>query len=220
MHVLITAGPTREYIDDVRYLSNASSGRMGYALAASALRRRWSVTLVTGPVSLTAPAGVALRRVTSAQEMLDACLDLLPLVDGVIAVAAVADYRPASRHSGKLHRSDGPLQLALEPNPDILAEIGRRKTHQWTVGFSVETADLLARARSKLAAKNCDAIVVNSHQAMESDQTAVQLLDRTGRVAFEFRGDKEAAAERIANWIDEHLVRARSARSDPADPVA
>ena len=210
MHVLITAGPTREYIDDVRFLSNASSGRMGYALAASALRRGWSVTLVTGPVALTAPAGVALRRVTSAQEMLDVGLELLPHVDGVIAVAAVADYRPATRHSGKLHRSDGPLRLALVPNTDILAEIGRRKTHQWTVGFAVESADVLAGARSKLAAKNCDAIVVNSPEAMESDQTAVQLLDRTGTVAFEFRGDKEAAAERIVSWIEEHLVRARS----------
>ncbi|MBI3468383.1 MAG: phosphopantothenoylcysteine decarboxylase [Planctomycetes bacterium] len=207
MHVLITTGPTREYIDDVRFLSNASSGRMGYALAESAVRRNWRVTIVSGPVALPAPVGVEVRRVTSALEMLEVCLELLPQVDGVIAVAAVSDFRPASRQARKLHRGEGPFQLELVPNPDILAEIGRRKSRQWTVGFAVESSDLLAGARAKLAAKNCDAVVVNSPQAMESGDTTIQLVDRTGTVAFGFSGSKEAAAERITEWIEKSLIR-------------
>ena len=206
MHILITAGPTREYIDDVRFLSNASSGRMGYALAEAARRHNWQVTLVSGPVSLAPPTGVEVHRVTSALEMLETCLQVLPLVDGVIAVVAVADYRPASRHAGKLRRTQESLHLELVPNPDILAEIGRRKTRQWTVGFAVESDESLARARSKLASKNCDAIVVNLREAMESINTKIQLLDRTGSVSLEFQGPKELAAERIVDWIGAHLV--------------
>ncbi len=207
MHVLITAGPTREYIDDVRFLSNASSGRMGYALTEAARRRHWQVTLVSGPVSLVPPAGAEVLRVTSALEMLEACLQLLPRVDGVIAVAAVADYRPVSRHAGKLHRTEESVHLELVPNPDILAEIGRRKTHQWTVGFAVESDDPLARARGKLRSKNCDAIVVNHRDAMGSTDTEIQLLDHAGTVSLEFQGSKELAAERIIEWIETHLVR-------------
>ena len=207
MHVLITAGPTREYIDDVRFLSNASSGRMGYALAGSAARRNWRVTLVSGPVALAAPAGVEVHHVTSAREMLDACLQLLPQVDGVIAVAAVSDFRPATRHEGKLHRGPGPIQLELLPNPDILAEIGQRKSRQWTVGFAVESSDLLAGAQAKLVAKHCDSVIVNSPESMESSDTAIQLVNRTGTLAFEFRGSKEDAAERIMDWIEQNLVK-------------
>jgi phosphopantothenoylcysteine decarboxylase/phosphopantothenate--cysteine ligase len=209
MHVLITAGPTREYLDDVRFLSNASSGRMGYALACASRRRGWQVTLVSGPVALEPPAGIDLHRVTSAQEMLETCLRLLPHVDGVIAVAAVADYRPAARFSGKLRRTAEPLQLELVPNPDILAEIGRRKTHQWTVGFAVESDDAMARARVKLRAKNCDAIVLNLRGAMESADTEIQLLDRIGAVVLRFSGTKELAAEQIAVWIEQNLTVTR-----------
>jgi phosphopantothenoylcysteine decarboxylase/phosphopantothenate--cysteine ligase len=206
MHVLITAGPTREYVDDVRFLSNASSGRMGYALAEAACRHGWQVTLVSGPVALAPPAGVQLHRVTSALEMLETCLRLLPHVDGVIAVAAVADYRPVSRFHGKMRRTEESLQLDLVPNPDILAEIGRRKTHQWTVGFAVESDDALARARGKLRSKNCDAIVLNLRDAMESADTSIQLLDRLGVVAFQFNGSKEQAAEQIVAWVDRNLA--------------
>jgi phosphopantothenoylcysteine decarboxylase/phosphopantothenate--cysteine ligase len=152
---------------------------------------------------------VELHRVTSAQEMLDTCLRLLPHVDGVIAVAAVADYRPGSRFSGKMRRTGDPLHLELVPNPDILAEIGRRKAHRWTVGFAVESDDGLARAREKLRVKNCDAIVLNLRDAMESAETSIQLLDRSGAVALQFSGPKELAAERIAAWIEKHLAEIR-----------
>ena len=179
---------------------------MGYSLAEAARRRCWQVTLVSGPVSLAPPAGVDVRRVTSALEMLDACLELLPHVDGVIAVAAVADYRPASRFAGKLHRTSDPLHLDLVPNPDILAEIGRRKTRQWTVGFAVESDDPIDRARAKLSSKKCDAIVVNLRDAMESANTQIQLLDGLGKVEFRFDGSKEQAAEQIIAWIEMHLA--------------
>jgi phosphopantothenoylcysteine decarboxylase/phosphopantothenate--cysteine ligase len=208
MHVLVTAGPTREYIDDVRFLSNSSSGRMGYALAEAAVARGWNVTLVSGPVAIQSPPGVTVRLVTSALDMLEACLSLLPHVDGVIAVAAVADYRPASRLPGKLHRTASPLQLQLVPNPDILAELCRRKMHRWAVGFAVESDDLLRRAQAKLAAKQCDAIVLNSSSVMESADTQIQLLDRTGQIALEFDGPKAVAAERIIDWIASHLIGA------------
>jgi phosphopantothenoylcysteine decarboxylase/phosphopantothenate--cysteine ligase len=206
MHVLITAGPTREHLDDVRFLTNASSGRMGYALAASAVAHGWQVTLVSGPVTLSAPAGVEVRRVTSAVEMFDVCLELLPRVDGVIAVAAVSDYRPAQRMDGKIHRSANPLRVELVPNPDILAELGRRKTHQWSVGFAVEAADLVERARAKMVAKLCDAIIVNRTDAMESANTSIQLIARPGVVALEFHGAKELAADRIIEWIATSLA--------------
>src|SRR5262245_2567183 len=136
MHVLITAGPTREYIDDVRFLSNASSGRMGYALADAAQRHGWTVTLVSGPVAMQPPSHITFRAVTAAQEMLDACLEIFPAVDGVIAAAAVADYRPKTRITGKLHRTHRTLRLEFVPNPDILAELCRRKGHRWAVAFA------------------------------------------------------------------------------------
>lgn len=209
MHVLITAGPTREYIDDVRYLTNGSSGRMGYALAEAARQRGWTVTLVSGPVAIKPPQNVDLVRVTSACEMLDACLRVLDRVDGVLAVAAVADYRPATRHSGKIHRTAEPLHLDLVPNPDIIAELCRMRTRQWAVAFAVESTDALARARTKLATKGCDAIVVNSSQAIESAETRIQLLDKTGSIAFQFEGAKADAAQRIIDWIADHLARGK-----------
>lgn len=206
MHVLITAGPTREYLDAVRFLTNASSGRMGYALARSALGRRWQVTLVTGPVALAAPPVARLVHVVSAVEMRRACLELLGQVDGVIAAAAVADYRPRHRLQGKLRRGTEPMTIELVPNPDILAEIGCRKAGQWTVGFAVEPPGALDHARRKLVRKNCDALVVNSVAAMESANTAIDLLDRTGTVALHYEGPKEQAADLIVAWIAEHLV--------------
>ena len=212
MHVLITAGPTREHVDDVRFLTNASSGTMGYCLAESALRKSWRVTLVTGPVALKPPTGADVRRITSALEMYDVCLERFSHVDGVIAAAAVADYRPATRRVGKLARSEERLQLELVPNPDILAELGRRKTHQWTVGFALESRGAIERARTKLRTKNCDAIVLNSVTALEAADTVIQLLDSSGAVALHFEGAKGLAADRITGWIADHLVRSPSDR--------
>ncbi len=205
MHVLITSGPTREYFDAVRYITNASSGRMGRALAEAALQAGWQVTVVTGPAPVEPPQQAKVVRVVSASQMYQACLDLWPQVDGIIAAAAVADFRPQCCLAGKISRSNGPLTIKLEPNPDILAELGRAKGRRWSVGFALELDGQLQRARTKLQQKRCDAIVLNESTAMESAETALTLLDATGSIAFRFRGTKQAAANKIVDWIDKHL---------------
>jgi len=177
--VLITAGPTREKIDPVRYLTNRSSGRMGYALAEMALRRGARVLLVSGPVAIAPPAGVELTCVETAAEMRDAVLRLLPESQLVIMAAAVGDYRAKEPSEQKIKRK-GPMTLELEPNVDILAELVRRKTGQVIVGFAAETENVLENARKKLASKALDAIVVNDVSregiGFDSERNAVTIL--------------------------------------------
>lgn len=177
--VLVTAGPTREKIDPVRYLTNRSSGRMGYALAEAALRRGARVLLVTGPTNLTPPGAAEVTRVETAEEMRQAVMKLLPQATIVIKTAAVADYRPKDAAEQKIKRS-GPIALQLEPTADILAEVGRRKRGQIVVGFAAETQNILENARKKLASKSLDAIVVNdvSGEGMgfDSERNAVTII--------------------------------------------
>ena len=177
--VLITAGATREKIDPVRYLTNRSSGRMGYALAEAALRRGARVMLVTGPTALTPPGGAEVTRVESAEEMREAVLKLLPECSVVIKTAAVADFRPKNAAPQKIKRS-GPMTLELEPTSDILAELARRKQSQIIVGFAAETQNVLENARKKLASKSLDAIVVNDVSregiGFDSERNAVTII--------------------------------------------
>jgi phosphopantothenoylcysteine decarboxylase / phosphopantothenate---cysteine ligase len=177
--VLITAGPTREKIDPVRYLTNRSSGRMGYALAEAALRRGARVLLVTGPTALTPPGAAEVTRVESAEEMRQAVLRLLPEATIVIKTAAVADYRPKSAASQKIKRA-GPMSLELEPTVDILSEVARHKRSQIVIGFAAETQNALENARKKLASKSLDAIVVNDVSregvGFDSDRNAVSII--------------------------------------------
>lgn len=177
--VLITAGPTREKIDPVRYLTNRSSGRMGYALAEAALRRGARVLLVTGPTSLKPPSAAEVTSVESAQQMLDAVLRLLPESSIVIKTAAVADYTIANPAEQKLKRG-GHMTLDLEPAPDILAEISRHKKSQLIIGFAAETENVLENARKKLQTKSLDAIVVNDVSregvGFDSDRNAVTII--------------------------------------------
>jgi len=177
--VLITAGPTREKIDPVRYLTNRSSGRMGYALAEAALRRGARVLLVTGPTSLKPPSAAEVASVESAQQMLDAVIRLLPESSIVIKTAAVADYTIANPAEQKLKRG-GPMTLDLEPAPDILAEISRHKKSQLIIGFAAETENVLENARKKLRIKSLDAIVVNDVSregvGFDSDRNAVTII--------------------------------------------
>ncbi|HUA14278.1 MAG TPA: bifunctional phosphopantothenoylcysteine decarboxylase/phosphopantothenate--cysteine ligase CoaBC [Verrucomicrobiae bacterium] len=177
--VLITAGPTREKIDPVRYLTNRSSGRMGYSLAEAALRRGARVLLVSGPTSITPPGAAELIRVESAQEMRDAVLDLLPRAGIVIKTAAVSDYRPKTSAPQKIKRK-GPLALDLEPTPDILKELSSRERAQLVIGFAAETDNVLENARQKLVSKNLDAIVVNDVSregvGFDSDRNAVTII--------------------------------------------
>lgn len=177
--VLITAGPTREKIDPVRYLTNRSSGRMGYALAEAALRRGARVLLVSGPTALKPPSAAELTWVESAEEMRQAALALLPQASVVIKTAAVSDYRPKSVSGQKIKRA-GSMSVELEPTADILAELVRHRQSQIIVGFAAESENVLENARRKLLAKSLDAVVVNdiSHEGVgfDSDRNAVTIL--------------------------------------------
>ena len=177
--VLISAGPTREKIDPVRYLTNRSSGRMGYALAEAALRRGARVLLVSGPTSITPPGAAELTRVETAEEMRAAALKLLPESTVVIKTAAVADFRPKVASEQKIKRK-GPMTLELEPTADILAELGRSKKTQLIIGFAAETENVLENARKKLSSKSLDAIVVNDVSregvGFDSDRNAVTII--------------------------------------------
>jgi len=159
---LITAGPTREHFDPLRFLSNGSSGKMGYALAERAATRGWQVTVVSGPVALPPPPGVTVQRVVSAEEMFRACEPLFMESDLFIAVAAVADYRPRTIASEKLKKTGGAWRLDLVPTVDILKTLAAcKRPGQVVVGFAAETDDVVANARKKLAEKDLDLIVAN-----------------------------------------------------------
>lgn len=177
--VLVTAGPTREKIDPVRYITNRSSGRMGYAIAEAALRRSARVLLVSGPTVIAAPDAAEVTRVETAEEMRTAVLKLLPESTVVIKTAAVADFRPKDAAGQKIKRK-GPMTLELEPTPDILSELARHKDSQIVVGFAAETENVLENARKKLASKSLDAIVVNDVSregvGFDSDRNAVTII--------------------------------------------
>ena len=205
--VLITAGPTREKVDPVRYLTNRSSGRMGYALAEAASRRGARVLLVSGPTALTPPGAAELTQVESAEQMRQAVLKLLPEATVVIKTAAVSDYRPKSTASQKIKRS-GPMSLELEPTVDILAEIARHKNSQIVVGFAAETQNALENARRKLASKSLDAIVVNDVSregvGFDSDRNAVTIITNDSVVDV-----PETTKWEVAQRVLDEVVRLR-----------
>jgi phosphopantothenoylcysteine decarboxylase/phosphopantothenate--cysteine ligase len=205
--VLITAGPTREKVDPVRYLTNRSSGRMGYALAEAASRRGARVLLVSGPTVLTPPGAAELTQVESAEQMRQAVLKLLPDATVVIKTAAVSDYRPKSTASQKIKRS-GPMSLELEPTVDILAEIARHKNSQIVVGFAAETQNALENARKKLASKSLDAIVVNDVSregvGFDSDRNAVTIITNDSIVDV-----PETTKWEVAQRVLDEVVRLR-----------
>jgi phosphopantothenoylcysteine decarboxylase / phosphopantothenate---cysteine ligase len=208
--VLITAGPTREKIDPVRYLTNRSSGRMGYALAEAALRRGARVLLVSGPTAITPPGAAEVTRVESTEEMRDAVLGLLPQASIVIKTAAVADYRPKSAAAQKIKRK-GAMTLELEATPDILKEIAARKTSQTVVGFAAETENVLENARQKLVAKNLDAIVVNDVSregvGFDSDRNAVTIITHESVIEV-----PETTKWDVAQRVLDQIVRLRQHR--------
>jgi len=205
--VLITAGPTREKVDPVRYLTNRSSGRMGYALAEAASRRGARVLLISGPTALTPPGAAELTQVESAEQMRQAVLKLLPEATVVIKTAAVSDYRPKSTASQKIKRS-GPMSLELEPTVDILAEIARHKNSQIVVGFAAETQNALENARKKLASKSLDAIVVNDVSregvGFDSDRNAVTIITHDSIVEV-----PETTKWEVAQRVLDEVVRLR-----------
>ncbi|MBC6996737.1 bifunctional phosphopantothenoylcysteine decarboxylase/phosphopantothenate synthase [Neolewinella lacunae] len=204
--LLITAGPTHEDLDPVRYLGNKSTGRMGIALAEAAAARGASVDLVLGPTELsTTDPGINLVPVRSAREMHAVCVALWPKADAAILSAAVADYRPASMAQQKIKKEDKPLRIDLVRNPDIAAELGEdKKPHQRLVGFALETENALENARGKLERKNLDLIVLNSPNdegaAFGHTTNKIQLLDRDTVTAFELK-PKRAVADDILDAL-------------------
>ncbi|MCU1337411.1 MAG: Phosphopantothenoylcysteine decarboxylase / Phosphopantothenate-cysteine ligase [Bryobacterales bacterium] len=199
--VLITAGPTQEPLDPVRYLSNRSSGKMGYALAEAAVARGARVILVSGPVALDAPRGVELILVRTAVEMRKAVMDHLEEATVIVKAAAVADYHRSNPPQQKVKKTATRLSLELDPTPDILAEAGRKKGDRLLVGFAAETENLIEEARRKLESKNCDMVVANlvSQQGIgfESDENEVTLVLRTGETIPIQRASKSAISHRI-----------------------
>jgi phosphopantothenoylcysteine decarboxylase/phosphopantothenate--cysteine ligase len=214
--VLVTAGPTHEAIDPVRYLSNRSSGKMGYALAEAAARRGAQVILVSGPAALETPAGVRRVDVRTAEEMHRAVLEELPRTTVVIKAAAVADYRPAARQEKKVKAKER-ITLELEPTADILADVARQKGDRILVGFAAETDHVVEYAREKLAGKNVDLIVANDVTApgagFDRDTNVVTLYARDGREQALERMAKRDVAQRV---LDEVLRLREARRQAPA----
>ena len=209
--ILITAGPTREALDPARFLSNRSSGRMGFSLARTARRRGAEVVLVTGPVSLDDPPGVEVIQVTTAAEMYDAVMQRNSEASIIVKSAAVADFRPAKAEDHKVKKSSASSNLILEPNPDILAELGRqRRDGQLLIGFAAESQDHEAEATRKLRAKNLDMIVVNDikgeNTGFEVDTNQVTLVDSSGAHSLPLVS-KEQTADRIWNHIADLLQK-------------
>jgi phosphopantothenoylcysteine decarboxylase/phosphopantothenate--cysteine ligase len=203
--VLITAGPTQEPLDPVRYLSNRSSGKMGYALAEEAVARGARVILVSGPVQLADPQGVEMVHVRTAVEMRAAVMDRLESASIIVKAAAVADYHRSNPPAQKVKKTAARMTLDLDPTPDILAEAGRKKGDRLLVGFAAETQNLLAEARRKMETKNCDMVVANlvSDESIgfESEQNEVTLVTRTGETIPIRRAAKRAIAGRIFDEI-------------------
>lgn len=200
-HFVITAGPTQEPLDPVRYITNRSSGKMGYALAEAAHERGAKVTLVSGPVQLAPPPGVEVVPVHTALEMRDAVMQHVPSATVIIKAAAVADYHLSQVPAHKVKKTATRLTLDLDPTPDILAEVGRVKGDRLLIGFAAETQNLVAEARRKLETKNCDMVVGNlvnqSGTGFESDMNKVTLVMRDGTVADLPEASKRALSDQI-----------------------
>lgn len=215
--ILVTAGPTREELDPVRYLSNHSSGKMGYAIARAARRRGAAVTLVSGPVCLQEPYGVETVPVVSASEMREAVLDRFDTATIVIKAAAVADYRPESRSGSKIKKAGGEMAVNLAKTVDILAEIGRLKTGQFIVGFAAETEDLAGNAVKKMQEKNLDMIVANDvtreGAGFAVDTNIVKLISADGRREDLPLMSKESLADIILDRVAEAMRQRRKPAS-------
>lgn len=212
MRVLVTAGPTREHWDRVRFLTSAATGRLGILLAEALARRGHGCDLVLGPTHLSAPAddAIAVHAVVSARDMLAACERVWPACDALVATAAVADYRPAVRHAGKRAKGDGPLALELERNPDVLATLAQARGRRPAIGFALQVDDALAHARRKLVEKDLDAIVLDAPEAMGGGAADFTILRRDGSRADLPGLAKSALAERLVDLLEELGSAARA----------
>jgi phosphopantothenoylcysteine decarboxylase/phosphopantothenate--cysteine ligase len=203
--ILVTAGPTQEALDPVRYVSNRSSGKMGYAIAAAAARRGAQVILVSGPVHLPAPPHVEVIHVVTAEEMRKAVFDRLEPATIIIKSAAVSDYYVADLPQQKRKKTATRLSLELDPTPDILAELGQQKGDRLLIGFAAETENLIEEARRKMTTKKCDMVIANlvnnKGLGFDSDRNEVDILSRSGQVVHAGPADKGEVAERILDQV-------------------
>ena len=197
MHLLVTAGPTREYIDDVRFLSNASTGKMGFEVAKAAARKGLKVTLISGPTNLPDPKNVRVIRITSAREMLHAALKVYPKITAVIATAAVSDYRPAKRPKGKRKKGEKTLPLPLTLNPDILKTLGKKKGARTLIGFALEVQNAQANALKKYQEKNLDLIVLNGPSSLGAERMNAKIY-REEKLEKSFIN---ATKRQVADWL-------------------
>jgi len=214
MNVIVTAGPTREYLDAVRFISNSSSGRMGYAIAAAFLQAGHRVVLVTGPTSVAPPAGAKVVRVESAREMRAAVMREFKTADCVVMTAAVSDYRPERRVRGKIKKQRQRLTLHLVRNPDILEELGRRKGRRMLVGFALESGNGERNARAKMRRKNLDLVVLNSPAALAAERTTVNILLPGGKAVRLKNKNKEEIAARLLEIVEATMQAARTDGED------
>ena len=201
--VLITSGPTREYLDPVRYLTNNSSGRMGLALADVVLQQGGVPVIVSGQVSVSYPPEAEVHLVETTEQMLQYCLELFPHCGGVIGAAAPCDFRPVSFSEQKISKpKEGKITLPLMETPDILAALGKIKcSHQWSVAFALETEEGECRALEKLKQKRCDFVVLNDPNSINSDAATFQIFDATGELRKCFTGSKHALAGELLRLL-------------------
>jgi phosphopantothenoylcysteine decarboxylase/phosphopantothenate--cysteine ligase len=202
MRILVTAGPTREFLDTVRFLSNASTGKMGYAIAAEAAGRGHDVVLASGPVTLSAPAGVDVVPVVSAAEMFEACVSRFDECQGLVMTAAVCDYRPATCATRKLKKAPHARSLDLEPTRDILAHLGPLKGDRVVIGFAMEDHNPRACAEAKLRRKACDAIVLNGPGNLGADSAAIEVLRADTGWSAAVSGTKAALAVVVVDLVE------------------
>ena len=206
--ILITSGPTRQYLDPVRYLTNASSGRMGSSLASAALKLGHEVVVISGPVTVEYPDGAEVIDILTTDEMLESAREVFPNCDGAIGAAAPCDYMPRMVQQQKIAKTGGPLVLELVETPDVVAMLGQSKRDdQWVVGFALETSDRRFRATVKLLKKHCDLMVSNGPQAIDSMNNEVELLDSIGEVIASIVGDKSHVAEELLLHIQQRLIK-------------
>ena len=204
--ILITSGPTREYLDPVRFLTNASSGRMGIALAEAVFECGKLPVVVSGPVSQPYPEAAEVYRVETTEQMLRCCKMLFPDCEGVIGAAAPCDFRPSQYSEQKLTKSNAETNflLRLEPTPDILAALGRMKRQdQWMIGFALETQNGREHALAKLHCKNCDLIVLNSPESIDREDATVEVFDAQERRVAQFAGTKRHIATKLLSLAKE-----------------
>ena len=204
--ILITSGPTRQYLDPVRYLTNASSGRMGKALVEAALALGHEVVVVSGPVEVDYPLAARVVPVISTEDMLAAAEREFDACDGLIGAAAPCDYRPVRVESHKIVKTGQPVDLHLLETEDVVATLGERKGRRWVVGFALETEDHRLRALAKLERKHCDLIVSNGATAIASPDNTVEILAADGEVLATLAGPKEEVAAEILELIDRRLI--------------